>query len=149
MPVLWRVAATTFGKLVDGMSHDGCTWMLATRRSMTLVGIPVEQQDACFRLVAAVLHMGNLEFAEGAEQDSSQLAPVSAKHLDACAMLLGVQPDGLLKALTTRTRQTVDGECPCSKNPSDRHERLGCWIRMPAQCWRYQHAMTLHDCARL
>jgi myosin V len=79
---------------------------------MTLVGIPLEQQDACFRLVAAVLHMGNLEFAEGSEQDSSQLAPASAKHLDACAMLLGVQPDGLLKALTTRTRQTVDGQCP-------------------------------------
>ena len=77
---------------------------------MTLVGIPVEQQDACFRMVAAVLHMGNLEFADGAEEDSSQLAPVAAKHLDACAMLLGVQPDGLLKALTTRTRQTVDGQ---------------------------------------
>lgn len=77
---------------------------------MTLVGIPLEQQDACFRLVAAVLHMGNLEFAEGSEQDSSQLAPVAAKHLDACAMLLGVAPEGLLKALTTRTRQTVDGQ---------------------------------------
>ena len=86
----------------------------ATRRSMTLVGIPVEQQDACFRMVAAVLHMGNLEFADGAEEDSSQLAPAAAKHLDACAMLLGVQPDGLLRALTTRTRQTVDGQCPCS-----------------------------------
>ena len=79
---------------------------------MTLVGIPVEQQDACFRMVAAVLHMGNLEFAEGAGEDSSQLAPAAAKHLDACAMLLGVPPDGLLKALTTRTRQTVDGERP-------------------------------------
>jgi Myosin head (motor domain) len=81
---------------------------------MTLVGIPVEQQDACFRMVAAVLHMGNLEFADGAEEDSSQLAPAAAKHLDACAMLLGVQPDGLLKALTTRTRQTVDGQWPHS-----------------------------------
>ena len=81
---------------------------------MTLVGIPVEQQDACFRTVAAVLHMGNLEFADGAGEDSSQLAPAAAKHLDACAMLLGVPPDGLLKALTTRTRQTVDGECPHS-----------------------------------
>lgn len=77
---------------------------------MTLVGIPLEQQDSCFRLVAAVLHMGNLEFAEGGEQDSSKLAPAAAKHLDACAMLLGVRSDGLLKALTTRTRQTVDGQ---------------------------------------
>ena len=85
---------------------------------MTLVGIPVEQQDACFRMVAAVLHMGNLEFADGAEEDSSQLAPAAAKHLDACAMLLGVQPDGLLKALTTRTRQTVDGGWPRSLLPT-------------------------------
>lgn len=77
---------------------------------MTLVGIPVEQQDAVFRLVAAVLHLGNLEFADGGEQDSSTLAPPAQKHLDACAMLLGVEAEGLLKALTTRTRQTVDGE---------------------------------------
>ena len=82
----------------------------ATRRSMTLVGIPAEQQDACFRLVAAVLHLGNLDFVEGQEQDESALAPAAAKHLEACAMLLGVESEGLLKALTTRTRQTVDGE---------------------------------------
>lgn len=31
------------------------------------------------------------------------------KHLEATAYLLGVEADGLLKALTTRTRQTVDG----------------------------------------
>jgi myosin heavy subunit len=118
MVTIAAAKCTTLAKLIHGKSpwwlHTG---LQATRRSMTLVGIPVEQQDACFRLVAAVLHMGNLEFAEGAEQDSSQLAPASAKHLDACAELLGAQPDGLLKALTTRTRQTVDGQCPCSRTP--------------------------------
>lgn len=101
---------------------------------MTLVGIPVEQQDACFRMVAAVLHMGNLEFAEGAEEDSSQLAPAAAKHLDACAMLLGVQPDGLLKALTTRTRQTVDGGWPRSLLPTAQtpHWRCGSFGCQPS-----------------
>lgn len=45
----------------------------ATRRSMTLVGIPAEQQEAVFRMVAAVLHLGNLSFQEGGDQDTSTI----------------------------------------------------------------------------
>lgn len=32
----------------------------------------VFNQDAIFRVVAAILHLGNIEFAEGKETDSSQ-----------------------------------------------------------------------------
>ena len=89
----------------------------ATRRSMTLVGIPKPEQDAAFRTVAAVLHLGNLDFVEGGDSDSSTIAPDARKHLAAAAKLLGVDAAGLLKALTTRTRQTVDGapkaRCAC------------------------------------
>ena len=85
---------------------------------MTHVGIAVAEQDAVFQAVAAVLHLGNLQFEESSEPDSSQLKPGAAKHLQAASELLGVDPEGLGKALTTRTRQTVDGEfcvaCSCS-----------------------------------
>lgn len=37
------------------------------------------------------------------------MQPESQVHLDATAQLLGVDSNGLLKALTTRTRQTVEG----------------------------------------
>lgn len=79
-----------------------------TRRAMTLVGIPMEEQDAVWQLVAVVLHLGNLNFTES-EEDSSQVSQPSEDHLNAAARLLGTQPDTLVKALTTRTRQTVDG----------------------------------------
>ena len=80
---------------------------------MKLVGIPEAEQDAAFRTVAAVLHLGNLAFVEAGEVDSSTVAPAAQRHLAAAAKLLGVPAAGLLKALTTRTRQTVDG-VPCS-----------------------------------
>ena len=77
---------------------------------MTLVGIPLDEQAAIFATVASVLHLGNISFSEGPEE-SSQLASADAKaHLEAAARLLGVPSDGLLKALTTRTRNTFDGQ---------------------------------------
>ena len=45
-----------------------------TRRAMTLVGIPSEEQDAVFATVAAVLHLGNVAFVEAGEADSSKVA---------------------------------------------------------------------------
>ncbi|DBA65606.1 TPA: hypothetical protein ACH3X2_002670 [Trebouxia sp. C0005] len=80
-----------------------------TRRAMTNVGIPGGEQDAVFQLVATVLHLGNLEFTEAGEHDSSQVVESSAAALEAAARLLGVQSDSLSRALTTRTRHTVDG----------------------------------------
>ena len=77
---------------------------------MTLVGIPLDEQAAIFATVASVLHLGNISFSEGPDE-SSQLASADAKaHLEAAARLLGVPSDGLLKALTTRTRHTFDGQ---------------------------------------
>mmetsp|Transcript_16539 Transcript_16539/g.49488 ORF Transcript_16539/g.49488 Transcript_16539/m.49488 type:complete len:1726 (-) Transcript_16539:622-5799(-) len=112
---LWRLQpANTFKYLNRSTCYtlprvDNAEEYRATRRSMTLVGIPLEQQDAVFRMVAAVLHLGNLTFKEAGDQDTSTIHPDAQKHLEATAFLLGVETDGLLKALTTRTRQTVDG----------------------------------------
>lgn len=77
---------------------------------MSLVGIPEMEQKAVFQTVAAVLHLGNVAFVDGAEQDSSQVpAGAPTKRLEAAAQLLGVPAQGLSRALTTRTRQTTDG----------------------------------------
>eukprot|EP00197_Chlamydomonas_leiostraca_P009765 CAMPEP_0202867474 /NCGR_PEP_ID=MMETSP1391-20130828/9454_1 /ASSEMBLY_ACC=CAM_ASM_000867 /TAXON_ID=1034604 /ORGANISM="Chlamydomonas leiostraca, Strain SAG 11-49" /LENGTH=1634 /DNA_ID=CAMNT_0049547521 /DNA_START=190 /DNA_END=5094 /DNA_ORIENTATION=- len=77
--------------------------------AMTRVGIPPADQLAIFRTVAAILHMGNVNFAPGPEE-SSVIGPGKAEHhLAATAELLGVDKDGLLKALSTRTRQTPEG----------------------------------------
>ena len=44
-----------------------------TRQAMTIVGINEDDQDAVFRTVAAVLHLGNVAFQEGADADASQV----------------------------------------------------------------------------
>lgn len=46
-------------------------------------------QDAIFRVVAAILHLGNVEFAKGKEIDSSVLKDDKSRyHLDVTAELL-------------------------------------------------------------
>ncbi|MBA0599911.1 hypothetical protein Gorai_006111, partial [Gossypium raimondii] len=45
---------------------------IATRRAMDVVGISEEEQDAIFRVVAAILHLGNVEFSKGQETDASE-----------------------------------------------------------------------------
>ena len=101
--------------------------MQYTRRAMTHVGIPVEEQDAVFQLVATVLHLGNLEFVDAGEHDSSQVTEASASALQAAAALLGVKADGLARALTTRTRHTVDGESVQGLQAADYvHAWTGC-----------------------
>ncbi|KAK6126771.1 hypothetical protein DH2020_039479 [Rehmannia glutinosa] len=54
---------------LDGVSD--AEEYLATGRAMDIVGISEEEQDAIFRVVAAVLHLGNIEFSKGKEIDSS------------------------------------------------------------------------------
>ncbi|KAK9815009.1 hypothetical protein WJX73_004719 [Symbiochloris irregularis] len=90
---------------------DNAEEYMRTRRAMTLVGIPKPEQDSVFATVAAVLHLGNVEFAAvGDDSEQSQPADeASVHHLGAAAELLGVQAEGLGHALTTRTRHTVDG----------------------------------------
>ncbi|KAE8664852.1 transcription factor MYC4-like [Hibiscus syriacus] len=54
---------------LDGI--DDSKEYTATRRAMEIVGISSVEQDAIFRVVAAILHLGNIEFSKGREIDSS------------------------------------------------------------------------------
>jgi myosin-5 len=45
---------------------------------MAKVGIPPEQREAVLACVAAVLHLGNVAFAEGRDADSSMVKPGGA-----------------------------------------------------------------------
>lgn len=72
-----------------------------------IVGIGSEEQLDVFKVVAAVLHLGNVEFVEASEPDSSKISSNKSEvHLAAVAKLLGVDVEALRKALTTRTRET-------------------------------------------
>ncbi|KAJ0515798.1 putative myosin ATPase [Helianthus annuus] len=82
---------------------------LATRRAMDVVGISKEEQEAIFRVTAAILHLGNIEFTKGKEVDSSVLKDDKAKfHLKVTAELLRCGSVGLEDALCKRVMITPE-----------------------------------------
>ncbi|TQE04769.1 hypothetical protein C1H46_009622 [Malus baccata] len=86
---------------LDGID-DGEEY-LATRRAMDIVGISEEEQDAIFMVVAAILHLGNVEFAKGEEIDSSVIKDEKSRfHLNTTAELLKCDPKSLEDALIKR-----------------------------------------------
>uniref|UniRef100_A0A0E0M7C0 Myosin motor domain-containing protein n=1 Tax=Oryza punctata TaxID=4537 RepID=A0A0E0M7C0_ORYPU len=83
---------------------------LKTRRAMDIVGISFSHQEAIFRTVAAILHLGNIEFSPGKEFDSSAIKDEKSKfHLQMAADLLMVDGSLLLSTLCYRTIKTPEG----------------------------------------
>ncbi|GAB4836920.1 hypothetical protein Ancab_001831 [Ancistrocladus abbreviatus] len=81
-----------------------------TRRAMTVVGISEEEQEAIFRTLAAILHLGNIEFSPGKDHDSSTIKDQkSSFHMQMAATLFKCGVDFLLSSLCTRSIQTREG----------------------------------------
>lgn len=82
---------------------------LATKRAMDVVGISEEDQEAIFRVVAAILHLGNTEFAKGEEADSSVVKDEKSRyHLNTTAELLRCDVKSLENALIKRVMVTPE-----------------------------------------
>ncbi|XP_060182652.1 myosin-11-like [Lycium barbarum] len=91
---------------------------LATRRAMDVVGISKQDQEAIFRVVAAILHLGNIDFAKGKEVDSSVIKEEKAKlHLKTAAELLRCDPVALEDALCKRVMITPEEVIKRSLDP--------------------------------
>ncbi|CAL9162143.1 unnamed protein product [Musa hybrid cultivar] len=96
-------------------AHD----YLATRRAMDIVGISAQEQDAIFRVVAGILHLGNIDFTKGQEIDSSVLKDDKSKfHLKMTAELLMCDSEALEDALCKRVMITPE---EVIKRPLDPH----------------------------
>ncbi|XP_030953020.1 myosin-17-like isoform X2 [Quercus lobata] len=92
---------------LDGVD-DGHEY-LETRRAMDIVGISEEEQVAIFRVVAAILHLGNIEFAKGQEIDSSVIKDEKSRfHLNMTAELLECDAKSLEDALIKRVMVTPE-----------------------------------------
>ncbi|KAJ4717840.1 Myosin [Melia azedarach] len=82
---------------------------LATRRAMDIVGISDQEQEAIFRVVAAILHLGNIDFAKGKEIDSSVIKDEKSRfHLNMTAELLRCDAQSLEDALIKRVMVTPE-----------------------------------------
>lgn len=86
---------------------DDSSEYVATRRAMDIVGISSDEQDAIFRVVAAILHLGNVEFSEGNEADSSVPKDDKSKfHLRTAAELFMCDEKSLEESLCKRVMVT-------------------------------------------
>lgn len=83
---------------VDGV--DDATEFAVTRRAMKTVGMDENEQREIFRLVAAILHLGQLKFAPSGVE-GSQIS--NRDELQIAAQLLGVTSEELEKTLCNRT----------------------------------------------
>ncbi|KMT03781.1 hypothetical protein BVRB_8g189280 isoform A [Beta vulgaris subsp. vulgaris] len=82
---------------------DDAKEYLTTRRAMDVVGIESHEQDAIFRVVAAILHLGNIEFSKGSEPDSSEPKDEKSRfHLKTAAELFMCDETALEDSLCKR-----------------------------------------------
>ncbi|XP_077250914.1 myosin-8-like isoform X2 [Tasmannia lanceolata] len=101
---------------LDGL--DDSKEYLATRRAMDVVGINYNEQDAIFRVVAAILHLGNIEFSKGKEIDSSEPKDEDSWfHLRTAAELFMCDVKALEDSLCKRVIATRDETITKSLDP--------------------------------
>ncbi|XP_007939649.1 unconventional myosin-XV [Orycteropus afer afer] len=75
--------------------------------AMEVLGFSSEDQDSIFRILASILHLGNVYF-EKYETDAQEVASVvSAREIQAVAELLQISPEGLQKAITFKVTETM------------------------------------------
>ncbi|XP_069916157.1 unconventional myosin-XV [Oryctolagus cuniculus] len=75
--------------------------------AMEVLGFSAEDQDSIFRILASILHLGNVYF-EKYETDAQEVASVvSAREIQVVAELLQISPEGLQKAITFKVTETM------------------------------------------
>ncbi|GMI70411.1 myosin XI A [Hibiscus trionum] len=101
---------------LDGV--DELKEYLATKSAMDVVGINQTEQDAIFRVVAAILHLGNIEFVKRKEIDSSEPKDdKSRSHLKTAAELFKCNAKALEDSLVKRVMVTRDESITKSLDP--------------------------------
>ncbi|KAI1289038.1 P-loop containing nucleoside triphosphate hydrolase protein [Xylaria venustula] len=90
---------------VDGI--DDLAEFRDTLQAMNIIGLSQSEQDEVFRMLAAILWAGNIQFTE----DEDRYAVVKDQSVvDFLAYLLEVTPDALIKAITIRVLTPRSGE---------------------------------------
>ncbi|XP_006813001.1 unconventional myosin-VI-like [Saccoglossus kowalevskii] len=84
---------------------------LKVDRAMDKLGISKEEKMDIYRIVAGVLHLGNIKMEESSEdtKGGSMVCPTAEESLKTTASLLMVAADDLRESLTTRIMQTAKG----------------------------------------
>ena len=81
------------------------------RKSLMDTGISESKRDNIFKVIAGILHLGNIEFEDNAEDSKGgcMISTSSSTSLKHAAKLLGVDTSELLNGLITRVMQPAKG----------------------------------------
>uniref|UniRef100_A0AAY5K3J3 Myosin motor domain-containing protein n=3 Tax=Esox lucius TaxID=8010 RepID=A0AAY5K3J3_ESOLU len=74
---------------------------------MDILGFSPEEQNAIYRLLSSVLHLGNVFFQPFQMEGQEVASVVSAQEIRVVAELLQISPEGLQKAITHKVTDTV------------------------------------------
>ena len=85
---------------------DDAAEFVSVVEALTTLGVAEEEMSALWKLLAIILHLGNLEYDwdEGESEPVQLTSPKVA--LGDIAELLGVEPERLIRGITRRTTQT-------------------------------------------
>ncbi|KAI5282668.1 class II myosin, partial [Ascosphaera aggregata] len=97
---------TSQSQCLDVPGIDDTKDFADTINAMNIIGIPQEEQDNIFRMLSAILWLGNMQFRE---DDEGNAAITDKSIVDFVAYLLEVQPDQVSKAMTQRIMETSRG----------------------------------------
>uniref|UniRef100_A0AC35FWW9 Myosin motor domain-containing protein n=1 Tax=Panagrolaimus sp. PS1159 TaxID=55785 RepID=A0AC35FWW9_9BILA len=81
------------------------------RKSLLDTGFSESKRDNVFKVIAGILHLGNIEFEDNVEDSKGgcMILPKSTSSLNYASKLLGVEKSELLNGLITRVMQPAKG----------------------------------------
>ncbi|PGH26760.1 myosin-1 [Polytolypa hystricis UAMH7299] len=97
---------TTRSKCFDVEGIDDVADFQETINAMKIIGLPQAEQDNIFRVLSAILWLGNMQFVE---DDHSNASITDQSVIDFVAYLLEVDAGHVAKALTQRIMETARG----------------------------------------
>lgn len=83
----------------------------AINKALIDVELTAEARIKIYKILAAILHLGNVTFEENPSVDGSQIAESTANHFRYAAQLLGIQQRSLEISLLTR-KMEITGSDP-------------------------------------
>ncbi|KAJ1642602.1 hypothetical protein LPJ64_005567 [Coemansia asiatica] len=92
------------GKKRVEMAPAHCAQMMdQLRTALRVCGVKPRQQHHMLRVLAAILHLGNVQFADAPPGSEDAAAVRNPDEVGVCAQLLGVSESALVAALTYKT----------------------------------------------
>ncbi|KAJ2236467.1 hypothetical protein H4R99_000811 [Coemansia sp. RSA 1722] len=86
------------------MAPGHCAQMMdQLRTSLRVCGIKSRKQQQILQVLAAILHLGNVQFADAPDRSEDAAGVRNQEEVDLCAQFLGVTPSALTAALAYKT----------------------------------------------